>query len=308
MICRRPTFVIALALATALFLAARVRAAIEIYDSLELRVADASVVMRGTLETFEPSRNSYEATGRFHVIETLKGKTESSIECMIPHGAMRYLEAWQKGKVELLLCLVKSERYRTIPNQVMPAEWSVLQGHSDPDGIIPLNGDPDHDHSGDVPTTDFQFLSKPDDILKLARAAIRADAVTKVLRGPGGGVTSVVVSVPSDSPMGKIIPQKAVPELETVVNEPLETKARQWIKTDAWIQKLDGVRVLSHFKSEENIAALKPLLTDPNAQRRREGGEDITTYPVRAAVLDVLKSWGVDTTAVVSEKAPAREP
>lgn len=64
------------------------------------------------------------------------------------------------------------------------------------------------------------------------------------------------------------------------------------------------VRTVSHFKSDENIAALKPLLTDPSAQRKLEKGDLIKTYRVRAAALEVLKSWGVEATAIVSEKTP----
>jgi len=49
---------------------------------------------------------------------------------------------------------------------------------------------------------------------------------------------------------------------------------------------------------------LKPLLTDPSAQRKLEKGDLIKTYRVRAAALEVLKSWGVEATAIVSEKTP----
>ncbi len=88
---------------------------------------------------------------------------------------------------------------------------------------------------------------------------------------------------------------------------PLRGRGGVWIKAEHETQKLNGVGVLSHFKSEENIAALKALLTDPSVQRRLEGREVISTYRVRAAALDALKSWGVEATAVVTETTPAKD-
>jgi hypothetical protein len=299
----RRTLLIAVSLASALLFSSRAGADTWIGESLELQVADADLVVRGTLEAFAQIRGSSEQKGTFHIIETLKGKADRSIECIIPYGDEKYLGAWQKSKTELLVCLAKSERYRAPGNRdPMTAEWSVRHVRFGNCGIIPLNGDP----FGRVPTADFQFLAKPDEILKAAREAIHADAVTKVPR-EAGGAASVELEVPFGSLLDESLHSMSSNGLITVLNETLAAKASRWIKADGEMEKLNGVSVLSHFKSDENIAALKTLLTDSSAQRRLEGRDIITTYSVRAAALAALKSWGVEATAVVSERAPQKD-
>lgn len=189
----------------------------------------------------------------------------------------------------------------------MAAEWSVRRGSGGGTGIIPLSGNP----LRGAPTSDFQVLTKADEILKLAKETVQAEAVTKVPREPGGAI-SLGLDVPGGSPLNNSLHTRSANGLNTVINEMLEAKARQWVKAgdkgDAETKKLNGVRVLSHFKSDENIAALKTLLTDPSVQRRLESRDVISTYRVRAAALAALKSWGVEATAVVSERTPSKAP
>lgn len=304
----RRTFVIAFSLAIALLLTTRARADMWIGDSLELQVADADIVVRGMLESFKQIHRESDQKGTFHILETLKGKADHSIECIIPYGKEENLEGWQKGKTELLVCLVKSERYRALRHGApMAAEWSVRRGSGGGTGIIPLSGNP----LRGAPTSDFQVLTKADEILKLAKETVQAEAVTKVPREPGGAI-SLGLDVPGGSPLNNSLHTRSANGLNTVINEMLEAKARQWVKAgdkgDAETKKLNGVRVLSHFKSDENIAALKTLLTDPSVQRRLESRDVISTYRVRAAALAALKSWGVEATAVVSERTPSKAP
>ena len=62
--------------------------------------------------------------------------------------------------------------------------------------------------------------------------------------------------------------------------------------------------MLAHFKSDENIAALKGLLTDAEAQQSKEGDVIVRRYPVRAAAVAALRAWGVQAEAVVRDTVP----
>jgi hypothetical protein len=265
-------------------------------DSLELTVADADLVVRATLETSELTPSTPERRGIFRVKDTLKGNAGQTVECLISQDDERNVENWQRGKTDLLVCLVKSERYREIGSkEPMAAEWSVRHGRGGETGIIPLDGNPGRR----APTADFVFLIKPDDILKCTAQAIRANADTMVAREPEGTVAMLTLGVPFGSPVDKELHSGSGNSLAVPINEMIEPKAKQWIKTDNAELRENGVEVLAHFKSDDNIAALKGLLTDPEVRHSIQGANTISEYPVRAAALVALTHWGVDAHAVV---------
>ena len=238
-------------------------------DSLELTVADADLVVRGTLETSQLTPGMPERLGILRVKDTLKGNAGETVECLIPDDDERNVDNWQRGKTELLVCLVRSERYHVIGSkEPMAAEWSVRRGWGGETGIIPLDGNPGRR----APTADFVLLTKPDDILKCAAQAIDADAKTKIAREPDGSTPSLELGVPFHSPLEEDLHNILNGNnLVVPINEMIEAKAKQWIKADNAELRHNGFRFLAQFKSEDNIAALKGLLTDPEAQHRAQG-------------------------------------
>jgi hypothetical protein len=306
--CRRLhcTVRIASMLGMALIVVAAASAQSWIGDSLELQVADADVVVRATLETSKPIPGVSEHSGVLQIKETLKGGVGKTIECLIPYyDGERYLGKWEKDKTELLVCLVKRERHRnSLRRDAALPEYLVRASPNGQPNMIALDGSADRR----APTMDFRFITKSDEITKLAAAAMRADKETKVARKADGGCPSVVVNVPFQSPMDVELHSKASNGLYLPLNELTEAHARKWITaSDAQLRR-DGVSVLSHFKSDANIAALKALFSDPEVQWRVEGANTIGRYPIRSAALDALKAWGIDATAIVSTTAPSKDP
>jgi hypothetical protein len=270
-------------------------------DSLELSVADADLVVWATLESSEPFTNVLDHKGTLRVKATLKGDAGRSVECLIPYDDERYLAQWEKDRTELLVCLVKSERYGVAGNKdPMATPWTVRHGLGGETGIIPLDGN----SMRRAATMNFVLLTKADDILKLAADAIRADADTKVARQSDGSVPSLLVDVPFDTPLDKELHSMSANGLAVPINETTEAKARDWIGSADAESRQNGVLVLAHFKSDENIAALKTMLTDPDVQIRIDGTNAIKRYPVRATALAALRAWGIDATAVISETSP----
>jgi len=295
---RTPRIATLLGVALGLVVTVPARADSWIGDSLELSVADADLVVRGTLNSSEPFTNVSDHKGTLRVDAVLKGDAGQTVECFIPYDDERYLAQWEKDKTELLVCLVKSERYAVAGSKFpMATPWTVRHGRGGETGIIPLDGNP----MRRAATMDFVLLTNGDDILELAAAAIGADAETKVARQRDGSVPSLLVAVPFESPLDKELHSMSANGLAVPVDEMTEAKARAWIVSADAESRQNGVSVLAHFKSDENISALKALLADPDVQIRIDGANTIKRYPVRAAALAALRAWGIDATAVVSE-------
>jgi len=75
----RRMFAFVLMLTSTLLLITRVQADSWIGDSLELQVADADIVVRGTLESFDKIPGAPDQSGKFRIIETLKGSHPPSL-------------------------------------------------------------------------------------------------------------------------------------------------------------------------------------------------------------------------------------
>ena len=262
--------------------------------------------MRATLETSRPIPGISGHLGILQIKETLKGDVGKTLECLIPYyDGEQYLGRWEKDKTELLVCLVKRERNRNnFRHDAALPEYMARAARNGQPNIIPLDGNADRR----APAMDFVFLAKPDEITKLVAAAVHADKETKVARKTDGGFPSAVVDVPFQSPMDVELHSKAGNGLYLPLNELAEAHAQKWITASDARLRRDGVAVLSHFKSDANIAALKTLINDPEAQWLIEGDNTIGTYPIRAAALDALKAWGIDATAIVSTTAPSKRP
>lgn len=185
----------------------------------------------------------------------------------------------------------------------MPVAWSVRHGEGDGTGIIPLDGQLPRRAA----TIDFRCLTKADEVLKFAAENIRANAGTKVACEADGAMPSVWLNIPFDSSLDRELHSLSSNGLRVPLDERTEGKAKEWIKSARADVRGNGITVLGHFKSDENIAVLKTLLTDPDAQASIEGPKTIQKYPLRAAALAALHVWGVEAKAVISETAPSKD-
>jgi hypothetical protein len=77
----------------------------------------------------------------------------------------------------------------------------------------------------------------------------------------------------------------------------LEKRAWDYLRSENFSTRAEGARALRYFKSDENVARVKPLLKDPGRYIREhaeEGKGSEAVYVVRYAAYETLKAWGID--------------
>ena len=81
------------------------------------------------------------------------------------------------------------------------------------------------------------------------------------------------------------------------IDERLEKRAQEYIRSKALWQREEGARALRYFKSKENTARVKALLNDPAWEVVRRATEnrgiEVRLYSVRQAAYETLKYWGL---------------
>ena len=85
----------------------------------------------------------------------------------------------------------------------------------------------------------------------------------------------------------------------------VEKLARRLIRAGGGVE---GVKVLSHFRSAANIKLLKPLLNDTNFtvwQTETQSWRIKQLYETRRTAYEVLQEWGVVVPKPVTEGAAA---
>ena len=290
--------------------------------SLEWLVADSDVVVRGTIT--DVSRR--ETTGKdkltvtVDVRETLKGRPTKRLKFVVyifPED--KTFDELRDASQEAMFYLVRAERHEwkaeilgkgvqvateLEPLELTPWDWS----HS----IVRL-GPPAAERRLTLPifTVDLTLLTKPDEVLRAARAA--------AVEG-GKGERVRLHEVPLFLDVMQVTGKSGdANSLYVPVNGRLEAAARAWIKSPGDILRrlgiarpegvnhrgsltdplrLEGVRALGYFKSEVNIVILKGLLDDDAfTQGKIEEGEQagITekVYYIRKEAFETLRRWGV---------------
>lgn len=265
-------------------------AAALLVESLDWVVADADLVIRGSITDFDRVRDKDEviwATATVKVAETLKGEKKDEIKFIASHKsrfASDRLANLAKEKADILLCLVKSERYKAKAADYAGQPWALRLAEGEIDHtVVDLSG-----QSGSFAVAlDGQVLTKKDDILKVAAVAAAAkESKQGRLRAPAAA--DVVRKLSDGGPVWLLVP----------IGKRLEETAHAWLKSKELDFRVDGVRTLRHFKSDDNIRLLKGLLDDSHG--RIEG--KTRTYPVRLAAFEVLKQWGIEIQRPVTEE------
>jgi hypothetical protein len=99
--------------------------------------------------------------------------------------------------------------------------------------------------------------------------------------------------------------------LSVPVDQNLEKRAQDYIGSDSSQKRQEGVRALRYFKSDQNIARVKPLIGDPawgHLKRAEEnGGVEVRWYGVRDEAFRTLRTWGVDVQKPVIREEVRKE-
>ena len=136
-------------------------------------------------------------------------------------------------------------------------------------------------------TADFTILHKPDAILQTAREIIRrAPAYVRQLH-------TFRLTIPRDvlarSNLG------AYGQLIVPVDEQLETRAIEFLKSKSDVKRSEAAKILRYFKSDANIDRLRTLLKDSGySQQMTEGQAGEKYYGVRDQAYQTLKAWGIE--------------
>ncbi len=261
-------------------------------ESIELIVADSDVVVRGTIErvtvTKGPGDVVYE-TATAKVAEVLKGDPAEQVAFFVRHLAHEDVPSkWKEQNVELILCLVRSERYKGDDPRYQGCPLALRHRWGKPSAFH-LDGKA----KVGAFTIGFEELTRRDEILAAARAAAKVVAgktKPKELR----------VDVPFGTPVFQKLDLGSSVFLVVPVDERLEAEARKWIGSQDSETRHQGAVALGHFKSEDNARLLKTLLADkgfcetPSEKKR--------TYYVRQAAYRALKAWGVAVAAPAMEE------
>ena len=181
-------------------------------------------------------------------------------------------------------------------------EWSNLGG-SNPQWstirlgeAVPAEAGWSKDHPAYL--MDFAEVTRPEEILVLTRKfakrfgkkTVKFHTVSTLLLPP--------TSIRSNTPLwtSLIVP----------VQPALEEFAREAIRSDDLLRRVEGIKALRHFKSAANIKLLMPFLNDPAFQDWRT--EHVVwktkrSYYSRQAAYDVLQEWGVSTAKPLIQEA-----
>lgn len=234
-------------------------------------VANSQLVVVGRLVEFDGKELADERTGRaatFAVESTLKGQYRDRLRVQMFHPVSD-LTRWKNDAGRLLL----------VARGNPPAET----------GMIDLA-----DKDLQVLTADFKLLRKPDEVIRAANEAVRR--MPGVMR-----IKSVTLEVPIEVVMGtkweEYYRSGGNIRLTVPIDERLERRALEYVRSKDFSQRADGVLILRHFKSDENIARVKLLLNDPQwaylGHAEYNKGIETRVYLVRKYAYGTLKYWGV---------------
>ena len=302
-------------------------------DTLEALVAGSTLVVRATVAGVERGpvvEQGGPAKVVLNVVETLKGPGEKTL--VFRTRLLKYdhiYEGWSRAGREGLWFFAPEEDPRG-PDAMGPGPALPLVFGS----VIRLGPAVDEE-KGFVPrpppilTMDLTTLDRPDDILKAARDAAREgsaeiislDVPRGIMQRTGRSGDANRLYVPVDRRL-ELLARRLIASpgdflasgnLPPPKNAAERTFRENWQRgTEAQLRR-EGVTAIRSFKSDANVALLRPLLHDPAwwGRTREEGGLPVDLgreYYVRKAAFEVLSDWGVAVAKPVIHEPPPRPP
>ncbi len=305
-------------------------------SSLEWLVGDSDVVVRGTIADVwrRETSGKDKLTVTVDVRETLKGQATKRLKFVVYIFPVdKTFDELRDTSQEAMFFLVRAERHdwkaeilgkgvhvatELEPHEVSPWDWRQ--------SIVRL-GPPAAERRLTLPifTVDLTLLTKPDEVLRAARAVAVEGGKAERVRLHEVPLFYDVMRVTGKSGDANV--------LYVPINGRLEAAARAWIKSPGDILRrlgiarpegvnhrwsltdplrLEGVRALGYFKSDENIVILKGLLDDDAFTHRKieegkQAGNSEKVYYIRKEAFEMLRRWGVQVNEpVLKELLPQK--
>ncbi len=257
-------------------------------QTIEWLAADADVVVHATILDVILRQDSYWTRARARSIEAIKGEVPKEFEFAV-HGETKLLSRY-RGR-EVLLFLRAKERHSSQQDDPSPST-RVLPHLTFGWAVIGLDENP----NDFAVTMDFAVLTRPGPILEAARSGVKHSS------GRPRPKSYQVITVPSGTEIGERVNGFNGPSMTLPLDDRLEPKALEWVRSPNPDIRLEGVVALRRFRSEGNIAVLKALLSDPYCS----GGR----YHVRTGAFNVLTGWGIECGRPVLDlpRPPDRRP
>jgi hypothetical protein len=252
--------------------------------SVEAMVLNADAVVVGTVVDVSKDKKFNEAT--IAVAETLRGKHQARQHVRFPDNI------WQLG--------VGAFDAKDLRKLQVDAPRLLVAMRGEPGqacGLIYLTeqnmrtGDSDTVYKADLTT-----LQKPADLLRVAKETLRNSPGVKC-------IDTFPLTVPIK---GGYYGRGGSTTVEVPVDESLEKKAGQYLGSKERWSRTEGAVALKYFKSEENIARLKELLSDAEpltfSLPKSDSGVEVRIYTVRKAAFETLEYWGIAVKEPVVEE------
>ena len=247
-------------------------------ESLESTVANADLVFVGKL--LQPGGNGQaDERGRIDGVFDIEFHMKQDLFATQPHRRFRTrlaapassLADWKAHSRRLLV--------------------AVQEDAPDSTRVLALG-----EHGSDVLTADFKLLRDPDEVIRVARETVRR------IPAPVRRIHTFPLAVPREAVAGtKWEPYYGSGGhlvLQVPVDDRLETRAWNAIRSGNYQGREEAARALRYFKTDGNVARLRSLLVDPGwayvYHAEENHGVEVRIYGVREAAYLTLKSWGVE--------------
>jgi hypothetical protein len=257
-------------------------------QSIESIVANADLVFIGKLFDFRRAEESHDRDEHEITIaieETVKQKpypfqheVHPKFRCRIVRPAS-VLANWKKHSSRVLVAL----------DSDVPQNSSVIE--LTPDKL-------------EVMSADVRLIRDPEAVIELARKAVhRLPANIK-------RVYTFELQVPREVVAGTswetAYQTSGHLRLSVPVDQYLEKRAQESVRSKDPERRSEGVAALAYFKSDENLALVRPLLNDADVTYfglGKDGKPVERVYGVRHAAYQTLKTWGIDVKEPVIREA-----
>jgi hypothetical protein len=235
-------------------------------ESIDSSVTNSAVVVVGNLATV--GNGIDRDIGTLAVEQTLKGEHHQRLQVRFNYPT-EVVAGWKERSAQLLV-MARGEK----PTVTRVIELSA--------------------NRLEVMAADFAVIRKPEEVIGAAIEAVRRMPAVKQIETfrlvvPGKAAT--------DTQWHKYYETGGYLTLDVPVDERLEKRALECIRSAKYTEREVGARALRCFKSEENIGRVKLLLTDPGRAYLKHAeenmGVEVRFYGVRAAAYQTLRYWGV---------------
>ncbi len=254
--------------------------------SLEAKIARADIVVVGKIVELDrredKATTAAKITATIAVEQTLKGKHQDRLSVQVSGS--------EASGSEVSVSAPMLDHWRLQASRLM----LFVDGTAAVAEPIDL-ADPDLE----IMTADFAVLRKADDVIRAAEAAGH-------LRGKRTETFSL--PVPHEVFAGTSWRYRGTELRLTVpVDDRLQLRAIEFLRSKTHYQRYLGAQALGHFKSEENIARLKAMLSDTGysylEHAETNAGIEVRHYGVREGAYAALEAWGVTVPKPVVREA-----